>query len=221
MSTQKLYGYLRGIRGILITELDQDGSYLTGPDNSYWIDTAQQAEVTAEVVAGETADLRGGDRLLLRLEEDDVIVGVNLTFRDARFDAEATEIIAGGTLITADSIQAAAFGERVEVGDVIGWIAPTIEEQATRTPFQADVYVQSFDEYGGREAYMVYSFTYCRGRMPETSHSDRGWGTPEFEVKARQNSGLQLSTYQKLFVPSDALDALPNTPPVKVDLSSE
>lgn len=211
MSTQKMDGYLRGVRGILVTELNENGSYPTG-DTSHWIDTAQQAELSAEVVTGETADLRGGDRLLLRLEEDDYVVGVNLTFTDARFDIEATELIAGGTVIVATSADVVS-GE-IEVGDFIGWVSPTIEEQGTRTPFQADVYVQSFDEYGGREAYLVYTFTYCRGRMPEASHSDRGWGTPEFEIKARANSGLEKSTYQKLFVASDT-----SLPPTKIDLS--
>lgn len=203
MNSQELFGYLRGVRGILITELEDDGSYPSAP-RKFWIDTAQQAELSAEVVTGETADLRGGDRLLLRLEEDDVIVGVNLTFTDARFNIEATELIAGGSVIEATTTEAAA-SDNINVDDIIGWIAPTVEEQATRTPFQADVYVQSFDDAGIREAYLVYSFGYCRGRMPEASHSDRGWGTPEFEIRARQNSGhgATISTYQKKFVPHD------------------
>ena len=211
MSTQKMDGYLRGVRGILVTELEEDGSYPT-TETSHWIDTAQQAELSAEVVTGETADLRGGDRLLLRLEEDDYIVGVNVTFTDARFDIEATDLIAGGTIIVATEADVVA--GKIEVGDLIGWVAPTVEEQGTRTPFQADVYVQSFDEYGGREAYLVYTFTYCKGRMPEASHSDRGWGTPEFEIKARANPGLEKSTYQKLFIDWDT-----TLPPTKIDLS--
>lgn len=213
--TQKLKGYLRGVRGVLVTEIDQEGNNVED-GSSHWVDTAQQVEIEAEVVDGESADLRGGDRLLLRVEEDDIIVGADLTFRDARFDAEATTLIGGGELIIADAADAAS-STNIDEGDYIGWVAPTIEEQATRTPFQADVYVQSFDDKGGREGYLVYSFAYCRGRMPQVSHSDRSWGTPEFEIKARENSGKAISTYQKRFV---SADALASTPPDQIDLST-
>ncbi len=213
MSEQKLKGYLRGVRGLLITELEQDGSD-DGAGSSHWIDTAQNVEIEAEVVEGESADLRGGDQLLLRVEEDDIIVGADLTFRDARFDAEATVLIGGGDLIDQESGEHET-DESINTGDYVGWIAPTITEQADRTPFQADVYVQSFNEQGGREAYLVYTFTYCRGRMPQVSHSDRSWGTPEFEIKARENSGKAISTYQKRFIAGDAV--LPPTNPIDVN----
>ena len=141
---QNKKGYLRGVRGVMLTVLDSDGAMPVSPD-TYWVNTAQEVGIEAIVVAGESAELRGGDALLLRLEEDDVITGATLTFRDARFDAEAGTIIAGGNLVTV-----------VEGTDVriIGWEAPTVDEQAVRVPFQAEVYVQSFNEAGGREAYL-------------------------------------------------------------------
>jgi hypothetical protein len=185
--TQAKKGYLRGVRGVLITPLESTGAMPANPED-YWVDTAQEVGVTAEVVAGESADLRGGDRLLLRIEEDDVIVGATLAFKDARFDAKASIIIGGGTLIL-DAL----------TDEIIGWDAPTVEEQATKVPFQAKVYVQSYNDQGGREAYLVYTFRYCKGNAPEISHSGRSWGTPEFAIKARENPSTGLSTHKKEF----------------------
>ncbi len=188
MSTQIKKGYLRGVRGFLLTRLNADGSMPASPD-THWVDTSQEVGVTAEVVTGDSADLRGGDRLLLRIEEDDIIVGATLMFRDARFDAPAAEIIGGGSLIV-DAIS----------GEIVGWDAPTIEEQATRIPFQAEVYVQSYNDQGGREAYLKYTFRFCKGNAAEISHSNRSWGTPEFTVKARENPSTGESAHKKEFV---------------------
>lgn len=183
-------GYLRGVRGLLITPLNPDGSMLTSP-KAHWIDTAQEVSIEAEVVEGESADLRGGDRLLARIEEEDVVVGVTLGFTDARFDAEATVLLAGGTLIMEDD-------------EVIGWEAPTIEEQSSRAPFQAEVYVQNYNASGGKDGFLKYTFRYCKSRVPNISHGDQEWGTPEFTVIARENPATGESVYKKEFV-----DALP------------
>ncbi len=299
-ATQVKKGYLRGVRGVLLTQLNADGSMPLVPEK-WWVDTAQEVGIAAEVVAGESADLRGGDRLLLRIEEDDVIVGATLTFRDAKFDARASVYVGGGTLITevVAAVKATAtIGEgtdgtvtierdtagvagntyTVEVvegvgnsvamsavltstdlvvtlgtdvsGDldpakntatlvaaaihaesgisatasgtggtalpvaepvknftggadsyteIIGWDSPTVEDQATKVPFQAEVYVQSHNDQGGREAYLVYTFRYCKGNAAEISHSNRSWGTPEFGIKARENPSTGLSAHKKEF----------------------
>lgn len=190
--TQSKKGYLRGVRGIRLIKLLETGEKPAEPE-IHWIDTAQEVGVEAEVVAGESADLRGGDRLLLRVEEDDSIVGVNLEIRDAKFDAKATELIAGGTLITDP---ASPIGSH----DIVGWEAPTIAEQADRIPFEAEVYIQAFDDQGGREAYLKYTFVFCKGNAAEITHTDRMWGTPEFEIKARENPHTNKSTYRKEFI---------------------
>jgi len=191
-------GYLRGVRGVLITPLNEDGSKPYPVPEKHWIDTAQEVSVEAEVVEGESDELRGGDRILVRVEEDDVVVGAELGFTDARFDAKATELIAGGTLIYD--------GNDPDV--IIGWEAPKIEDQYDRKPFQADVFVQAFNAQGGREAYLRYLFRFCKGYSPNVTHSDQEWGTPEFTIKARENPATGESTYKKEFVP-----VLPPDPP--------
>jgi len=199
--TQVKKGYLRGVRGVLITPLNADGSKPYPAPEKHWIDTAQEVSVEAEVVEGESDELRGGDRILVRVEEDDIVVGAELGFTDARFDAKATELIAGGTLIYD--------GDNPDV--IVGWEAPKIEDQYNRKPFWADVFVQAYNAAGGREAYLMYSFRYCKGYAPNITHSDQEWGTPEFTIKARENPATGESTYKKEFV-----GVLPPEPPTNL-----
>lgn len=205
--TQVKRGYLRGVRGVLITPLNEDGSKLYPAPEKHWIDTAQEVSVEAEVVEGESGELRGGDRILVRIEEDDIVVGATLGFTDARFDAKATELIAGGTLIYD--------GNDPDV--IIGWDSPKIEEQYSKKPFEAEVFVQAFNAEGGREAYLRYTFRYCKGSAPNITHGDQEWGTPEFTLKARENPSTKESTYKKEFVsvlppdPPENLQATPGT----------
>lgn len=186
MATQKKKGYLRGCRGLLITELNADGSMPDDPAK-LWVDTAQEASLENEVAEGETSDLRGGDRLLTRIQERDVVIGQNISFRDARFDAELLELVQGGTLVT-------------EGDDVLGWEAPKVEDQADDIPFQAELFVQSFNAEGGREGFLKYKFPYCTGIMGGIEHSDQEWGTPQFALKARENPSTAASSYRRDFV---------------------
>jgi len=186
MASQTKKGYLRGCRGILITELNADGSMPASP-TKLWVDTAQEASIEAEVVEGETSDLRGGDHLLVQVTENDVTVGVNVDFTDAKFDAALLEMILGGSLV-------------LDGAEIIGWEAPLVADQTAAIPFQAELYVQSFNSEGGREAYLKYKFPYCVGRMNGIEHSDQDWGTPEFSLKARENPSTGAASYRREFV---------------------
>lgn len=183
-------GYLRGCRGLLLTPLNPDGSMPSNPVK-YAVKTSQSVSVELETVEGESAELRGGDRTLVWYEEHDVVVGANLTFTDARFDAQVAQIIGGGQLITQND----GAGERV-----IGWAAPTIEEQAQRIPFQMELYVANYNSSGGIDGYLKYTFPYCIGYAPNIEHEDQDWGTPEFEIRARQNPSTGAPYVTKEFV---------------------
>ncbi len=189
MATQVKRGYLRGCRGILVTELGADGSIPEVPER-LWVNTSQEASIEAEIVEGETTDLRGGDRLLVQVQENDIVLGMNIDFTDARFDAELLELIMGGTLITTGA---------PPDEEVIGWEGPKVEEQTDDIPFQAELFVQSFNAEGGREAYLKYKFPYCTATMGGIDHSDQEWGTPSFSLRARENPSTGASAHRREF----------------------
>lgn len=186
MATQTKTGYLYGCRGLVITKLNADGSMPTSPER-YGIKTAQKASVELEYEEGEKSTLRGGDHLLAIIEQEDVVTGASFKFTNAKFDAKATEIIAGGTLLTS--------GE-----EIIGWEAPKIADQGNRVPFAAEVYVMNYNSRGVLQGCLKITLPFCFGRAPAVEFSDNEWATPEFEVKARENPANNTSCYRKEFV---------------------
>lgn len=187
---QNKRGYIRGVRGCVITSLNADGT-MPGTPTVVGVKTAQEIGVETEVEEGESSTLRGGDKVLARVKDPDTIVGVKLTLKDARFDAHALQAVSGGTLVTV-----------VEGADtrVVGWEAPTIEAQQTPPVFQAEVYAQSHDARSASEGFMKYTFFFCRGVIKGASLSDKEWSAPEFNVSAQQNPSLTSGVYRGEFV---------------------
>ena len=253
-------GYLKGCRGLILTPLNSDGSMPATPQK-HAVKTSQSVSVELETVEGESGELRGGDRVLARFEENDVVVGANLTFTDARFDAQAAQIIGGGKLVyeevqvTGDSVgtgdgtttvftlanqnvvpgsetiyqdgtpvssseytiddetgtitfnTAPAVGVEITADytyedqtKINGWEAPKVTEQDNRIPFQCEVYVANYNASGGLDGYLKYTFPYCIGYAPGIEHQDQEWGTPEFEIRARENPSTGASYVKKVFV---------------------
>jgi hypothetical protein len=190
-ATQIKKGYLRGVVGMVITPINKDGSEMAAP-TSYGIKTAQEISVENEIIEGEAGELRGGDRLLAYVRDDDTVVGVNLTLTDARFDAQALELIMGGTLIEDDTDP--------ENPEIVGWEMPTIEEQQNKPVFRADVYVRSYNSHGVVEGYVKYAFKYCKGTVGDVTHSDTEWATPELNVWAQENPNVTGGVYKKEIV---------------------
>ncbi len=190
-STQIKKGYLRGVVGMVLTPINVDGT--EQPEAvSYGVKTAQEVSVENEVIEGEASELRGGDRLLAYVRDDDTVVGINLTLTDARFDAKVLELIMGGSLIedTTDP----------ENPEIIGWEMPTIEQQQNKPAFKADLYVRSFNSKGIVEGYMKYSFVYCKGTIGDVTHSDSEWATQEINIWAQENPTVSGGVYKKQIV---------------------
>lgn len=186
MATQTKTGYLYGCRGLVITKLNADGSMPDSPER-HGIKTAQKASVELQYEEGEKSVLRGGDKIVAVIEEEDVVIGASFKFTNAKFDAKATEIIAGGTLLTS--------GE-----EITGWEAPKISDQGSRLPFAAEVYVANYNSRGVLQGYLKISLPFCFGKTSGVEWSDNNWSTPEFEVKARENPATDASCYRKEFV---------------------
>lgn len=184
--TQSKTGYLRGCKGMVIFPLLATGAPAS-PVVRYGIKTANKAGVELVYEEGEKSTLRGGDVIIAVVEDEDVVVGATFKFTDARFNAEATTIVAGGTLVTSG-------------GDSIGWEAPKLSDQGTRLPFGAEVYVSNFTKNGILDGYQKITLPFCMGKAPGIEHADKEWATPEFEVKAKENPYSNSSCYRREFV---------------------
>jgi len=182
-------GYIRGVRGLVVTSLTVAGLPVS-PAVTYGIRTAQQVGVSVVSEGGEAAILRGGDGILLRIKEPDTIVGVNLTLQDARFDARAIQLIAGGTLI--EIVEGAA--TRIN-----GWEAPTIAAQQNPPYFRAEAYAVNYNAAAGLDGFIKYTFRYCRATFGNETLQDRTWVIPEMNIECMENP-QGGGVYRKEFV---------------------
>ncbi len=187
---QNKKGYIRGVRGFVITKLLESGA----PDPGavpHGVKTAQQVDVDILSIKGDEASLRGGDELLAYAKDKDVITGLKLSVRDARFDAQAWLEIAGGTLI-----------KEVEGADerIVGWRPPTIVEQATTRWFKLEAYARNHTSGGQLDGYIKYTFNYCRGVWGKETLADKQWLVQDFEIECFENPASALPPYEKRFV---------------------
>ena len=201
-------GYLRGVRGALITVLNADGSLPSSPEK-YWVDTSQEATVEATMSDAESDNLRGGDRILVTLQEDSKITGVSIGFTDARFDAQLSTIIAGGKLITETT------GVSPDtVTKAVGWDAPMMAESDDRVPFQIDIYVSNYTSGGRKDGYLCVTSPNCTGTVPNMSFADQTWAAEAFTITGSENTKTNIPAVRKKLV-----DALPTEAVTPAEIS--
>lgn len=183
-------GYLKGCHGAVITPLQANGSPEATPVR-HAIAATQSVGCDMNIIEGEESSLRGGDKILTTVKEQDVYTSGALTFVDARFDAKLLEIIDGGSII-----------EVVEGTDtrVTGYRAATKAQQYARLPFNLEVYIENYNAEGSIDGYVKYTFVYGKGIASNIMHEDQSWSTPEFTVRVEENPQLSQGMYDKEFV---------------------
>lgn len=169
-----------GCRLLVVTALDT-ATGLPGT-STVSIETPQQFGVTPQFSDGQRQELRGGDKLIAVVEDDDELTGMDLTFTDALLNGPAMEIIGGG-----------------EWDDVTEkYTAPAIG--AVKTPFEAKLYVAQYAEASQHqsdvEGYVLFTFPYCKGRIPNFTAQDRNFLVPQFTIKARENATANLRVFK-------------------------
>lgn len=183
-------GYIFGCRGMVVTAL-----LATGANNpaavAHAIKTAQKAETDITFIAGEESSLRGGDTIIAVISERDKISGATVKFTNARFDADATVVVAGGKLI-----------QDVTVPDdpvTTGWDAPMIGD-SDPAPFKAELYAANYTAGGVIDGFWRITYPYCTGRLGTLVYGDKEWSTPSFEIKSTENPILNIPCVRKEWV---------------------
>lgn len=187
---QNKKGYIRGVRGIVVTRVNQDGT-ADGAAVAYGLKTIQDIGLSVQSVGGEQSVLRGGDKLLAVVKDPDTVVGVNLAVKNARMDVQGIQTIAGGTII-----------EVAEGADtrIVGWEAPTIQDQQTPPRFEAEVYAISHGTRGEVEGYAKYTFYFCRATFGNETLADKQWSIPELAIECSENPSTSGGVYKKEIV---------------------
>lgn len=168
-----------GCRLVVLTELNADGSEKIG-GKTVRIDTPQQVSFEPQITEGQNQELRGGDGLVAKIEEDDVLTGMNATFQDAVLNYEAMQLLAGGTLVGT-------------APDYTGYTPPTTAEQKANPtpPVKAEIYYAEYAEgsqlLSGMTGYQKVTLWFCKGTIPSWTQQDRNFGVPSYTLKSREN----------------------------------
>ena len=154
------------------------------------VTSPQQVGFEPQVIEGARQELRGGDRLIATVEEPDTFAGLNATFQDATLSLEAMRVIGGGSVV----------GSK--------YVPPTVEEQATKPPFKAEIYIAQFAE-GAQEVsdvtgYAKVTLERCIGRVPSFTAQGQNFLVPSYSIKGRDNTKAKKPSFGIDFV-----DALP------------
>lgn len=182
-----------GIRLVRVAPLEADGSI---PLTPVWheITTPQQANVSFVTRQGQEIEIRGGDRLLAVITEEDDITGMDVTFQDAAFDLKTLAVIDGGSLTGTDSEQ-------------------EYEPRPIGTPhprFMAEIYAARYAE-GTSQASDIIGYTKiylpnCTGSLTGLNLQDRNAAAPQFTLRARDHvkDGLRFVRFSLVStLPSD------------------
>lgn len=189
-------GPLYGVRLLVLTELNQDGSEKVD-GKVVRVETPQQVGFDPQISEGQRTELRGGDHLVAAVEEEDTFLGINATFQDAVLGYEAMQLIGGGTLVGT-------------APDYTGYIPPTLADQATpRAPFKAEIYIAEYEEGSQNQSdvagYKKITLWNCKGRVPSFTAQDRNFLVPSYSIKSRDNNAQSK--------PSFTIDSVTNLPP--------
>src|SRR5690606_2653504 len=185
---------LVGIRLVRVAPLESDGSIPTSPQ---WheIDTPQQANVSVVTRQGQEIEIRGGDRLLAVITEEDDITGMDVTFQDAAFDLQTLAVIDGGSLTGTAPDQ-------------------EYEPRPIGTPhprFCAEIYVARYAEGTSQASdivgYTKIYFPNCTGVLSGLNLQNQTAAAPQFTIRARDHIKENLR-----FVRFSLVPALPTGP---------
>ena len=163
---------LYGIRLVRVVALDPETGKVPELDPGWVsITTPQQASLAYQIQAGQRVEQRGGDKLIAAVEDDDELLGVDITFTDAAMNGEAWAIIDGGTWDDTGSEY---------IPRAVGASHPGFACEIYQARYGKGSQHQS-DEAG----YVLFTFPYCKGSVTSISQQDRQFSAPQFTIKAR------------------------------------
>lgn len=172
---------LYGVKQINITNLESDGS-ADASATEYTIDNPQRVSIAAVYEDGERNVLRGGDEIIAVIEEDDKLIGFDLTVELAELMPEVDETICGGTATPASG----------------KWESPKTSSEDPY-PFEMVMWVKNYDESDSnstQDGYIKFTFNFCKGRRSTQEVADKSFGTPTYEVRARVNISGGAGNYE-------------------------
>lgn len=165
---------LTGVRLVTVLPLTLDGD-VPEINNLMKFYGVTDIQIQTQVEQGErTIDKADGIGVIGMHEEDDTLLGIDLNFSANHFNIHLFEQIMAGPSTT-------------ENEKVIGWYAPTIQEQKDNPKrFQVDIYVRTLND-----TFLKHRFFYCKGFLQGFNHTLGKITEPSISIKAREHPTIK------------------------------
>ena len=186
-STQIISGILYGVKAVTILPLTTDGRLPSTPE-VFKLKGINEVPMQSIIEQGERAvDKADGVGVIGIHEEDDTLVGVDLSILLNIMDFNMVFETFGGTLLVDESDK------------VTGIKMPTIQEQrANPKRFQMDIYVESITAFS-TDGYVRHRFAFCGGIVKDFTNTMGKFSEYSLYVKAREHP-TDLSLHEMEYV---------------------
>lgn len=166
---------LYGIKKVVLTELDESTGQAKASGTTCTLTTAEEAEMTPVYAEGTEEVLRSAEKILAIVREDDLLYGLDLTFKDNTFDENCAELVCGYKKAADESKKLST---------------PMMSEGNIARPFKMEIFVKQV-EGDAVVGYVKITLNKCYGKFVSMKVG-KEFFAPEFEIKARENSKASL-----------------------------
>lgn len=166
---------LYGIKKVVLTELDETTGQAKASGTTCTLTTAEEAEMTPVYAEGTEEVLRSAEKILAIVREDDLLYGLDLTFKDNTFDEKCAELVCGYKKAADESKKLST---------------PMMSEGNIARPFKMEIFVKQV-EGDAVVGYVKITLNKCYGKFVSMKVG-KEFFAPEFEIKARENSKAKL-----------------------------
>ena len=177
---------LYGIKKVVLTELDESTGQAKASGTTCTLTTAEEAEMTPVFADGSEEVLRSAEKILAIVREDDLLYGLDITFKDNTFDEKCAELVCGYKKSSESQSKKLT--------------TPMMSEGNIAKPFKMEIFVKQV-EGDAVVGYVKITLNKCYGKFVSMKVG-KEFFAPEFEIKARENSKASLPIQEIDFVSS-------------------
>lgn len=170
---------LYGCRLMVVSEMDPTTGEKKDEGKVVVFETPQSANISNQWIDGQRQELRGGDRLVATIEEQDELAGVQVQFTNAEMPGDALALLGGGTYEGTKYTPP-------RVGEVV---PPVIVELFVAR------YGQGSQSEGSILGYRKWTFYHAKGRVPDYNAQGRNFMTPQFSINCTENQKADEPIY--------------------------
>lgn len=142
---------------------------------TWYFDTAQEANIDPNLSEGEENVLRIKNKILATNRTEDIVVGYDTTLSANTLLPELFAIVDGGKLVY----------DSVDTDKVVSYDAPLAGIPVKRKSFTLNLYTEEKDIDGETLQYVKFGFKNCKGRPVAFSLEDGEFFVPEMIIRSR------------------------------------